>query len=141
MNNTARNNPHCVYLLGTKTYLKKKKFVITESDDKLTKTKTMSDLVKILNEDFNHDVLEFDVHHGCHSFLLRAHQRGPKDDAQVGHGHQVELALRGNSVERRHIYDICERTTSWCVGQSMDTYVTRCFVRSSSISLFLSGSL
>lgn len=62
----------------------------------------MRDLVKILYEDFNHDVLEFDVHHGCHSFLLRAHQRGPKDDAQVGHGHQVELALRGNSVEGRH---------------------------------------
>lgn len=30
----------------------------------------MSDLVKVLNEYFNYDVLEFDVHHGCHSFLL-----------------------------------------------------------------------
>lgn len=62
----------------------------------------MRDLVKILYEDFNHDVLEFDVHHGRHSFLLRAHQRGPEDDAQVGHGHQVELALRRNSVGGRH---------------------------------------
>lgn len=68
----------------------------------LTMTKTMRNLVKVLNEYFNHNVLEFNVHHGCHSFLLRAHQRGPKDDAQVGHSHQVELALCGNSAKERH---------------------------------------
>lgn len=59
---------------------------------------TKSNLGKVFNEYFNDDVLEFDVHHGCHGFLLWPHQRGPKDHTQVGHGHQVELVLCGYPV-------------------------------------------
>lgn len=53
-------------------------------------------LVTVLNEDFHHDVLELDVHHGRHGLLLGPHERGPEDHAQVGHRHQVELAVGGN---------------------------------------------
>lgn len=55
-------------------------------------------LGEVLDEYFHHNVLELDVHHGGHRLLLRAHQRGPKDNSQVGHGHQVELTLSGNAA-------------------------------------------
>ena len=61
---------------------------------------TMTHFVEVLNKYFHHNVLELDVHHCCHSLLLRPHQGGPEDDTQVGHRHQVELALGGNSAGR-----------------------------------------
>lgn len=60
----------------------------------------MSNLDEVLDKYFHHNVLELDVHHGGHSFLLWPHQRRPKDDAQVGYRHQVELALCGNPAGR-----------------------------------------
>lgn len=65
-------------------------------------SQTMSHLDEVLDKYFHHNVLELDVHHGGHSFLLWPHQCGPKDDTQVGYRHQVELALCGNSAGWGH---------------------------------------
>lgn len=66
----------------------------------MSRVSKKGDLSEVLDQYFHHDVLELNVHHGGHGLLLRAHQRRAEDDAQVGHGHQVELVLCGNSVDR-----------------------------------------
>lgn len=60
------------------------------------------DLVEVLDKYFHHNVLELDVHHGGHRLLLGPHQGGPKDDTQVGHCHQVALAMCGNAAGGEH---------------------------------------
>ena len=55
-------------------------------------------LVKVLYQYLHNNVLELDVHHGRHRLLLGPHQRGTEDHAQVGHRHQVVLALGGDPV-------------------------------------------
>lgn len=52
----------------------------------------------VFDDDLHHDVLKLDVHHGSHRLLLGPHQRGAEDHSQVGHGHQVLVAVRGHST-------------------------------------------
>lgn len=53
----------------------------------------------VLNEDLHNDILELDVHDGCHCLLLRAEQSRPEDHAQISDGHQVLLVVTGHTVE------------------------------------------
>lgn len=55
-------------------------------------------LLVVLYENFHHNVLKFDVHHGSHGLLLGAHQRRAKDHTEIGHRHQILLAVCGNAV-------------------------------------------
>lgn len=41
-------------------------------------------LPKVLDENLNHDVLEFDVHHCCHGVLLCPHEGRSKYHPHVG---------------------------------------------------------
>lgn len=54
----------------------------------------------MLYENLHYDVLEFDVHDGCHRLLLRTEQSWPKHHTQVGDGHQVLLMVTRHTVQR-----------------------------------------
>lgn len=55
----------------------------------------------VLYEDLHYNVLELDVHDGCHRLLLWAEQSWPEYHTQIGDGHQVLLVVIGYTVERR----------------------------------------
>ncbi len=54
----------------------------------------------VLYEDLYHNVLELEVHDGCHRLLLWAEQSWPEDHTQIGDSHQVLLVVIGHTVER-----------------------------------------
>lgn len=55
-------------------------------------------LLLVLNEDLHHDILELEVHDGGHRVLLWPHQRRAEDHAQIGHRHQILLAVGSHAV-------------------------------------------
>ena len=59
----------------------------------------------VLDEDLDHDVGELDVHDGGHRLLLGPEQGGTEADGQVGHRHQVLVALDHNlgQVTQQHL--------------------------------------
>lgn len=55
-------------------------------------------LFMVFNQDFHNNVLELQVHDGCHSLLLWPHQSRSEHHAQVGHSHEVLLGVIGNAA-------------------------------------------
>ena len=59
----------------------------------------------VLDEDLDHDVGELDVHDGGHRLLLGPEEGGTEADGQVGHRHQVLVALDHHlgQVRQQHL--------------------------------------
>lgn len=58
-------------------------------------------LVKVLDENLHHDVLELNIHHCCNRVLLCTHEGGAKDHPHVGGGHEILPAVLTHTVRRR----------------------------------------
>lgn len=58
-------------------------------------------LVKVLDENLHHDVLELNIHHCCNRVLLCTHEGGAKDHPHVGGGHEILPAMLTHTVRRR----------------------------------------
>lgn len=53
----------------------------------------------VLYKDLYYNVLELDVHDGCHCLLLWAEQSWTEDHTQIGDGHQVLLVVISHTVK------------------------------------------
>lgn len=55
----------------------------------------------MFDQDFYHNVLEFDVHHSSHGVLLSSHQGGPKDHPHIGRCHKILFAVLTHTARRK----------------------------------------